>query len=134
MKNCNSTYIFDGIMPLRKFWYGNQVCLITLKPSEGYSIKRYPGGGGGGDPILKMAKPPLEEIFYIFQDGFSYMYVNVCTHLFRLTPTMCLLKMSLPECFYRFFLTGRGGGHKGSIMSGLPTNLMIFQLTQSRAR
>ena len=34
MENCNSTYIFDGIMPLRKFEYGNQVCLITLTPSE----------------------------------------------------------------------------------------------------
>ena len=46
------------------------------------------------------------------------MNVTVRTHLFKLTPTMCLLKMSLLECFYRmffilffvFFLAGRGGG------------------------
>ena len=47
-----------------------------------------------------------------------YMYVTVCTHLFKLTPTMCLLKMSLLKYFYRiffvlfffFFLAGGGGG------------------------
>ena len=47
------------------------------------------------------------------------MYVTVCTHLFKLTPTMCLLKMSLLKYFYRFFfvffcffffLAGGGGG------------------------
>ena len=59
------------------------------------------------------------------------MYVTVCTHLFKLTPTMCLLKMSLLECFLEnvvclfcfFFLAGSGaggGGREGSIMSGLP--------------
>ena len=31
------------------------------------------------------------------------MYVTVCTHLFKLTPTMCLLKMSLLKYFYRIF-------------------------------
>ena len=31
------------------------------------------------------------------------MYVTVCTHLFKLTPTMCLLKMSLLKYFYRMF-------------------------------
>ena len=55
------------------------------------------------------------------------MYVTVCTHLFKLTPTMCLLKMSLLKYFYRifffFFLAGGGGGglHEGSIMSGFAT-------------
>ena len=42
----------------------------------------------------------------------------VCTHLFKLTPTMCLLKMSLLKYFYRmlffffvfFFGSGGGGG------------------------
>ena len=66
------------------------------------------------------------------------MYVSVCTHLFKLTPTMCLLKMSLLKYFYRifFFFFGRGGGgvREGSIMSGLPHPLNDFQLTQSRAR
>ena len=44
------------------------------------------------------------------------MYVTVCTHLFKLKPTMCLLKMSLLKYFYRvflsffFFLAGGGGG------------------------
>ena len=47
------------------------------------------------------------------------MYVTVCTPLFKLTPTMCLLKMSLLKYFYRIFLVffffcffffGRGGG------------------------
>ena len=47
------------------------------------------------------------------------MYVTVCTHLFKLTPTMCLLKMSLLKYFYRIFFLlfffcfcffGRGGG------------------------
>ena len=51
------------------------------------------------------------------------MYVTVCTHLFKLTPTMCLLKMSLLKYFYRiffffffFFLAGGRGGCEGSIM------------------
>ena len=68
------------------------------------------------------------------------MYVTVCTHLFKLTPTMCLLKMSLLKYFYRFFfffffffLAG-GGVREGSIMSGLPHQFNDFQLTQSRAR
>ena len=43
------------------------------------------------------------------------MYVTVCTHLFKLTPNMCLLKMSLLKYFYRiffffFFFLARGGG------------------------
>ena len=75
------------------------------------------------------------------------MYVTVCTHLFKLTPTLCLLKMSLLKYFYRFFLFffwgggggfgvffGRGGVREGSIMSGLPHQFNDFQLTQSRAR
>ena len=70
------------------------------------------------------------------------MYVTVCTHLFKLTPTMCLLKMSLLKYFYRFFFFffgragggGGGGGGEGSIMSGLPHQFNGFQLTQSRAR
>ena len=70
------------------------------------------------------------------------MYVTACTHLFKLTPTMCLLKMSLLKYLYRifffFFLTGGGGGgggvREGSIMSGLPHQFNDFQLTQSRAR
>ena len=63
------------------------------------------------------------------------MYVTVCTHLFKLTPTMCLLKMSLLKYFYRFFfLAGGGGVREGSIMSGLPHQFNDFQLTQSRAR
>ena len=37
------------------------------------------------------------------------MYVNVCTHLFKLISTMSLLKMSLLECFYRIFFFGREG-------------------------
>ena len=37
------------------------------------------------------------------------MYVTVCTHLFKLTPIMCLLKMSLLKYFY----FGRGGGGGG---------------------
>ena len=69
------------------------------------------------------------------------MYVTVCTHLFKLTPNMCLLKMSLLKYFYRifffFFWQGGGGGvgvREGSIMSGLPHQFNDFQLTQSRAR
>ena len=56
------------------------------------------------------------------------MYVNVCTLLFKLTLTMCLLKMSLLECFYRmyFFWQGGGGGREGSIMSGLPHQFNDF--------
>ena len=52
------------------------------------------------------------------------MYVNVCSHLFKLTPTMCPLKMSLLERFYGFFLAG--GMHEGSIMSGLPHQFNDF--------
>ena len=70
---------------------GKEIC---RKISKGYSIKTY---HPGGDPTLKLAKPPLEvqlsvyrptlepcsfntyppleEIFYIFQDGFSCVYV-----------------------------------------------------------
>ena len=54
-----------------------------------------------------------------------YMYVTVCTHLFKLTPTMCLLKMSLLKYFYRiffvlffFFFFGRGGGGGGGRVRG----------------
>ena len=61
------------------------------------------------------------------------MYVTVCTQLFKLTPTMCLLKMSLLKYFYRFFLfffcfflVGGGGRRKGSIMSGLPHQFNDF--------
>ena len=59
------------------------------------------------------------------------MYVTVCTHLFKLTPTMCLLKMSLLKYFI-FFFFGRGGGGggggmgEGSIMSGLPHQFNDF--------
>ena len=65
------------------------------------------------------------------------MYVTVCTHLFKLTPTMCLLKMSLLKYFYRIFFLAGGwgwGGCEGSIVSGLPHQFNDFQLTQSRAR
>ena len=61
------------------------------------------------------------------------MYVTVCTHLFKLAPTMCLLKMSLLKYFYRIFFLA-GVGREGSIMSGLPHQFNDFQLTQSRAR
>ena len=64
------------------------------------------------------------------------IYVTVCTHLFKLTPTMCLLKMSLLKYFYRIFFVfwfsfwqgggGGGGGRKGSIMSGLPHQFNDF--------
>ena len=61
------------------------------------------------------------------------MYVTLCTHLFKLTPTMCLLKMSLLKYFYRiffcfllFFLAGGEGVREGSIMSGLPHQLNDF--------
>ena len=60
------------------------------------------------------------------------MYVTVCTHLFKLTPTMCILKMSLLKYFYRifFFFAGWVGGgimvRQGSIMSGLPHQLNDF--------
>ena len=60
------------------------------------------------------------------------MYVNVCTHLFKLTPTVSLFKMSIPECFYRLFFFGwepgggGGGVHEGSIMSGLPHQFTDF--------
>ena len=50
------------------------------------------------------------------------MYVTVCTHLFKLTPTMCLLKMSQLKYFYRIFFVfwfsflagGGGGGVRGA--------------------
>ena len=64
------------------------------------------------------------------------MYVTVCTHLFKLTPTMCLLKMSPLKYFYRMFLLcflfvffcfWQGGGvREGSIMSGLPHQFNDF--------
>ena len=94
--------------------------------TEGYSIKTY---HPGGDPTLKLAKPPLEvqlsvyrptlepcsfntyppieEIFISFSMVLvvcMYVCMYVCTHLFKLTPTMCLLTMSLLKYFYRFFL------------------------------
>ena len=53
------------------------------------------------------------------------MYVTVCTHLFKLTPTMCLLKMSLLKYFYRIFFLA-GGVREGSIMSGLPHQFNDF--------
>ena len=122
--------------------------------AKGYSIKTY---HPGGDPTLKLAKPPLEvqlsvyrptlepcsfntyppleEIFIFFRMVlvvcmYVCMYVTVCTHLFKLTPTMCLLKMSLLKYFYSifffclfvffFFFFLAGGVREGSIMSGLP--------------
>ena len=59
------------------------------------------------------------------------MFVTVCTHLFKLTPTMCLLKMSLLKYFYRIFFFWQGGGggggaREGSIMSGLPHQFNDF--------
>ena len=64
------------------------------------------------------------------------MYVTVCTPLFKLTPTMCLLKMSLLKYFYRIFLVfffflffffWQGWGvREGSIMSGLPHQFNDF--------
>ena len=63
------------------------------------------------------------------------MYGTVCTHLFKLTPTMCLLKMSLLKYFYRiffvlffffFFFFGRVGVREGSIMSVLPHQFNDF--------
>ena len=73
-----------------------------------------------------------------------FMYVCMYVYTFKLTPTMCLLKMSLLKYFYRiffffcfvfflFFFFGRGV-REGSIMSGLPHKFNDFQLTQSRAR
>ena len=72
-----------------------------------------------------------------------YVCMYVCTHLFKLTPNMCLLKMSLLKYFYRIFFfvlffffvifLGRGV-REGSIMSGLPHQFNDFQLTQRRAR
>ena len=71
----------------------------------------------------------------------SVVCMYVCTHLFKLTPTMCLLKMSLLKSFYRifflfffvffwFFLAGGWGGgegvREGSIMSGLPHQFNDF--------
>ena len=59
---------------------------------------------------------------------YIYMYVTVCTHLFKLTPTMCLLKMSLLKYFYRFFFFFFfcRGVCEGSIMSGLPHQFNDF--------
>ena len=65
------------------------------------------------------------------------MYVNVCTHLFKLTPTMCLLKMSLLECFYTMyfgFFLGREGGREGSIMSGLPHQFHEFSVDTKQSQ
>ena len=64
------------------------------------------------EPFSFNTYPPLEEIFISFRMVLVIcMYVNVCIHLFKLTPTMCLLKMSLLERFYGgFFLAGGGGG------------------------
>ena len=125
---------------------------------KGYSIKTY---HPGGDPTLKLAKPPLEvqlsvyrptlepcsfntyppleEIFISFRMVLvvciMYVCMYVCTHLFKLTPNMCLLKMSLLKYFYRiffffcFFLLffGAGGGCvRGASWVVCHTNLMIF--------
>ena len=123
--------------------------------SQGYSIKTY---HPGGDPTLKLAKPPLEVQLSVYRptlEPFSFntyppleetfisfmmvlvicmyvcMYVTVCTHLFKLTPTTCLLKMSLLKYFYRifflffFFLAG-GGVREGSIMSVFPHQFNDF--------
>ena len=74
------------------------------------------------EPFSFNTYPPLEEIFISFRMVlvicmYVCMYVTVCTHLFKLTPTMCLLKMSLLKYFYRiffclffFFFAGGGGG------------------------
>ena len=69
------------------------------------------------------------------------MYVTVCTHLFKLTPTMCLLKMSLLKYFYRiffFFLAMGGGGgggvREGSIMSGLPHQFNDFSADTNQSQ
>ena len=52
---------------------------------------------------------------------------DVCTNLFKLTPTMCLLKMSLLKYFYRMFffffffflaVAGGGGGGGGGCVRG----------------
>ena len=45
--------------------------------------------------------------------------------MFKLTPTMCLSKMPLPECFIEFFF-GRERGHEESIISGLPHQFTDF--------
>ena len=117
--------------------YALQFKLSIKKWFKGYSIKTY---HPGGDPTLKLAKPPLEVQLSVYRptlEPFSFntyppleeifisfrlvlvvcMYVTVCTHLFKLTPTMCLLKMLLLKYFYRiffffffflFFFFGRG--------------------------
>ena len=64
--------------------------------------------------------------------------------MFKLTSTMCLLKMSLLKYFYRifclfFFVAGGGGGggggvREGSIMSGLPHQFNDFSADTTRAR
>ena len=103
-----------------------KITLNYLKYTKGYSIKTY---HPGGDPTLKLAKPPLEvqlsvyrptlepcsfntyppleEIFISFRMVLvvciMYVCMYVCTHLFKLTPNMCLLKKSLLKYFYRIF-------------------------------
>ena len=65
------------------------------------------------EPFSFNTYPPLEEIFKSFRMVLVVcMYVTVCTHLFKLTTTMCLLKMSLLKYFYRFFFGffWQGGG------------------------
>ena len=50
--------------------------------------------------------PPFRRDFLYLSGRFSLyvcMYVTVCTHLFKLKPTICLLKMSLLKYFYRMF-------------------------------
>ena len=112
---------------------------LFLTLSKGYSIKTY---HPGGDPTLKLAKPPLEVQLSVYRptlEPFSFntyppleeifisfrmvlvICMYVCTHLFKLTPTMCLLKMSLLKYFYRilfvfvvFFGGGGGGGGGGA--------------------
>ena len=68
------------------------------------------------------------------------MYVTVCTHLLKLTPTMCLLKMSQLKYFYRIFFVfwfsfwQGGGGRKGSIMSGLPHQFNVFSADTKQSK
>ena len=113
---------------------------------QGYSIKTY---HPGGDPTLKLAKPPLEVQLSVYRptlEPFSFntyppleeifisfrmvlvvcMYVTVSTHLFKLTPTMCLLKMSLLKYFYRIFFFFWQWGVRGASWVVCHTNLMIF--------
>ena len=80
--------------------------------------------------------PPFRRDFYIFQDGFSYMYVcmYVCTHLFKLTPTMCLLKMSLLKYFYRMFFVFCFFFWQWGIMSGLPHQFNDFSANTKQSQ